>query len=369
MSLGTPKPRIQTRSATAYMTSAATRVRLRVRRACSTAALTCCVTSPETLAMRRILRQANRLSLPFMEEASGQIRLAGGGSGRETGACGSCGCRRGALRAAGRPGAAGRRVVPGRRGRQGRAGRRQRRRQDHAAADHHRRPGPAGGRGHPLGRPRRDAPDGRRRARRGPDGRRPAALGGPAAGAGRGAEVDALRAGADGDRRREDPDAVRRGAGGVRRRRRLRHRGRLGRVHDGGAGRALRPGEVPLADARCPAASRSGWCWSTCSRGPDEVLLLDEPDNFLDVPGKIWLEERITRVGEDDPLHQPRPGAARQHRDPGGHRRARQPPATWCGRTRAASRRTTRRGGTGSRASRSCASAGTRSTPSSAPRC
>jgi ATPase subunit of ABC transporter with duplicated ATPase domains len=29
-------------------------------------------------------------------------------------------------------------------------------------------------------------------------------------------------------------------------------------------------------------------------RGPDEVLLLDEPDNYLDVPGKTWLEERIT---------------------------------------------------------------------------
>jgi ATPase subunit of ABC transporter with duplicated ATPase domains len=28
-------------------------------------------------------------------------------------------------------------------------------------------------------------------------------------------------------------------------------------------------------------------------RGPDEVLLLDEPDNFLDVPGKTWLEQRI----------------------------------------------------------------------------
>jgi ATPase subunit of ABC transporter with duplicated ATPase domains len=28
-------------------------------------------------------------------------------------------------------------------------------------------------------------------------------------------------------------------------------------------------------------------------RGPDEVLLLDEPDNYLDVPGKIWLEGRI----------------------------------------------------------------------------
>jgi len=27
--------------------------------------------------------------------------------------------------------------------------------------------------------------------------------------------------------------------------------------------------------------------------GPDEVLLLDEPDNYLDVPGKVWLEERI----------------------------------------------------------------------------
>jgi ATPase subunit of ABC transporter with duplicated ATPase domains len=28
-------------------------------------------------------------------------------------------------------------------------------------------------------------------------------------------------------------------------------------------------------------------------RGADEVLLLDEPDNFLDVPGKRWLERRL----------------------------------------------------------------------------
>jgi ATPase subunit of ABC transporter with duplicated ATPase domains len=28
-------------------------------------------------------------------------------------------------------------------------------------------------------------------------------------------------------------------------------------------------------------------------RGQDEVLLLDEPDNFLDVPGKLWLEQRL----------------------------------------------------------------------------
>ncbi|WP_086824619.1 ABC-F family ATP-binding cassette domain-containing protein [Allokutzneria sp. NRRL B-24872] len=28
-------------------------------------------------------------------------------------------------------------------------------------------------------------------------------------------------------------------------------------------------------------------------RGPDRVLLLDEPDNYLDVAGKVWLEEQL----------------------------------------------------------------------------
>ena len=28
-------------------------------------------------------------------------------------------------------------------------------------------------------------------------------------------------------------------------------------------------------------------------RGPDQVLLLDEPDNYLDVPGKRWLEAQL----------------------------------------------------------------------------
>ena len=28
-------------------------------------------------------------------------------------------------------------------------------------------------------------------------------------------------------------------------------------------------------------------------RGPEEVLMLDEPDNYLDVPAKRWLEERL----------------------------------------------------------------------------
>ncbi|MEU1937267.1 ABC-F family ATP-binding cassette domain-containing protein [Streptomyces coeruleorubidus] len=31
-------------------------------------------------------------------------------------------------------------------------------------------------------------------------------------------------------------------------------------------------------------------------RGHDEVLLLDEPDNYLDVPGKQWLEEQIRQT-------------------------------------------------------------------------
>ncbi|WP_226346402.1 ABC-F family ATP-binding cassette domain-containing protein [Agilicoccus flavus] len=33
-------------------------------------------------------------------------------------------------------------------------------------------------------------------------------------------------------------------------------------------------------------------------RGPDEVLLLDEPDNYLDVPGKVWLEEQLAASGK-----------------------------------------------------------------------
>ncbi|MDA4893057.1 ATP-binding cassette domain-containing protein [Streptomyces sp. MS2A] len=31
-------------------------------------------------------------------------------------------------------------------------------------------------------------------------------------------------------------------------------------------------------------------------RGPDDVLLLDEPDNYLDVPGKRWLEEQLRQT-------------------------------------------------------------------------
>ncbi|MEV7007314.1 ATP-binding cassette domain-containing protein [Streptosporangium sp. NPDC051022] len=33
-------------------------------------------------------------------------------------------------------------------------------------------------------------------------------------------------------------------------------------------------------------------------RGPDRLLLLDEPDNYLDVPAKQWLEERLRATGK-----------------------------------------------------------------------
>jgi ATPase subunit of ABC transporter with duplicated ATPase domains len=33
-------------------------------------------------------------------------------------------------------------------------------------------------------------------------------------------------------------------------------------------------------------------------RGKEEVLLLDEPDNYLDVPGKIWLEQQLAATAK-----------------------------------------------------------------------
>ena len=56
-------------------------------------------------------------------------------------------------------------------------------------------------------------------------------------------------------------------------------------------------------------------------RGSDEVLLLDEPDNYLDVPGKRWLEEALLATHQDGVVRQPRPRAARPHREPPDHDR------------------------------------------------
>ena len=100
-------------------------------------------------------------------------------------------------------------------------------------------------------------------------------------------------------------------------------------------------------------------------RGPEQVLLLDEPDNYLDVPAKRWLEQQLRRVAQDRAVRQPRPRAdragRRAHRDARAGRRRQHA----CGCIRAGSRRTCRRGSIATPSSRSGGSGGTRSAPSS----
>jgi len=115
---------------------------------------------------------------------------------------------------------------------------------------------------------------------------------------------------------------------------------------------------------RCRAASRSGLVLECLLRGPDEVLMLDEPDNYLDVPTKRWLEEQLLEspktvlfVSHDRELLA-RTASRIVTLEPG-------PAGSRPGPTAEVSRRTTRLGRTGSSGSRSCAGAGTRSGPSS----
>jgi ATPase subunit of ABC transporter with duplicated ATPase domains len=67
---------------------------------------------------------------------------------------------------------------------------------------------------------------------------------------------------------------------------------RSGRLHGGGGRHTVRAGTV------APVSTLSGGeqkrlVLEALLRGPDEVLLLDEPDNYLDVPAKRWLEEQL----------------------------------------------------------------------------
>ena len=175
------------------------------------------------------------------------------------------------------------------------------------------------------------------------------------------------RAGADGRRRRAHPDGLRRGTLGVRRRRRLRHRGRLGHLLHLGARGLLRQGEVPRP--RHPQRRRAE------AAGAGVPPRRSRPGAAARRAGQLPRRARQglargpdPRVAEDDPVHQPRPRAARPTPRPGSSRSSWpgvRVPATPSGRIPAGSRRTTRRGATGSPASRSCAVAGTRSTPSS----
>ena len=100
-------------------------------------------------------------------------------------------------------------------------------------------------------------------------------------------------------------------------------------------------------------------------RGPEEVLLLDEPDNYLDVPAKRWLEERLIAspktvlfVCHDRELLA-RAATRIVTLEPGAAG------ATLVGAPGAVRDLPRRRGTTGTRAWRSCAGAGTRSTRSS----
>ena len=103
-------------------------------------------------------------------------------------------------------------------------------------------------------------------------------------------------------------------------------------------------------------------------RGPDQVLLLDEPDNYLDVPGKIWLEDRIREsaktilfISHDrELLNNTATRIVTVELGSAGN---------LVGPTRAASRAITRRAATASSGSRRCAGAGTRSTPRSRRSC
>ena len=48
--------------------------------------------------------------------------------------------------------------------------------------------------------------------------------------------------------------------------------------------------------ARCRVASRSGWSSKRCCEVTPTSCVLDEPDNYLDVPGKRWLEEWLRQT-------------------------------------------------------------------------
>ena len=89
--------------------------------------------------------------------------------------------------------------------------------------------------------------------------------------------------------------------------------------------RRPRRGRRPRRRSRCRAASASGSCSTLLFASDADVLLLDEPDNFLDVPAKRALEERDPRDAQDGPADLPRPRAAerglRRDRHARGQRR------------------------------------------------
>ena len=97
----------------------------------------------------------------------------------------------------------------------------------------------------------------------------------------------------------------------------------MGRLHDIGVGCCVRP--VSMA-AACPLSGgeQKRLVLEALLRGLDEVLLLDEPDNFLDVPAKRWLEDRLVETPKTVLFVSHDRGAAGPNRNPGRHAGA------WC---------------------------------------
>ena len=79
------------------------------------------------------------------------------------------------------------------------------------------------------------------------------------------------------------------------RRRRVRRRGVLGRVQHDHDRRIVRRHRAP-ALRTFSGGEQKRLALEALLRSDFDVLLLDEPDNFLDVPGKRWLEAELRRA-------------------------------------------------------------------------
>ena len=66
----------------------------------------------------------------------------------------------------------------------------------------------------------------------------------------------------------------------------------MGPPHDGGARHPVRAREVARVGT-LSGGEQKRLALEAPLRGPEQVLLLDEPDNSLDVPGKRWLEAEL----------------------------------------------------------------------------
>ena len=169
---------------------------------------------------------------------------------------------------------------------------------------------------------RRDAPARRAAVER--DRARPDGVAGPAAAAARRGSARRGRG-----RRRRRADALRHGTRRMGRRRRIRRRGLLGCVLHRADRRTVRRDRATAPLRTFSGGEQKRLALEALLRSDFDVLLLDEPDNFLDVPGKRWLEDELRATPQDDAVRQPRPRAAGRHRDQGRHRRGQRSLDAW----------------------------------------